>query len=306
MGNEEHYKWLISFMAHIFQYPGEKPRVSLVFQGDKGTGKTIVSEILNHLIGDNSVILADKNQVLGHFNSMIEDKLLVTLDEAFWAGDKQSEGALKHVITGGTRNITYKGAESYKAKVFDRIIIIGNEPWLIPASSDERRYAVFKVGNGRRQDQKFFGALKDGILKHGGDKLLMKFFMEWDLSAVDINSAPNTEGLAEQKDQSLDIFHQWWFDCLQEGQILGTGKEEWPEEISNSTFYHAFLNQASIEHRRNYLPSKIAVTKMLQKITPSCMKKYHKQNSRGYIFATLEIARKDWDNHRGFITDWGA
>jgi hypothetical protein len=305
-GDKALNKWVLNYFAHLFQRPGEKPEVSLVFKGQKGTGKTIVSEILNHLIGDNSVIMSNKQHFLGHFNSIMENNLLVTFDEAFWSGDKAIEGVLKDVITGAKRIITHKGAEPYVAKVYDRIIIIGNEDWLVPATSDERRFAVFNVGEGKQQDRTYFGEMKNGILRHGGDKLLMKFLRDWALDEDEVNIAPETEGLNEQKDQSLGPFHRWWLSCLQEGAVLGLGLEGWPTEVPTKHLYDAFTNQMNADNVRVHLPTRVQVGMIFSRITKSMKgSTVTKGNIRRYFLPPLDVMRNDWDEFRRFRTKWG-
>jgi len=297
--------WLVGFMAHIFQHPGEKPEVSVVFQGKKSTGKTIVSEILDHLIGDNSIILANRNHALGHFNSLMEDKLLVTLDEAFWSGDKDVEGILKHIITGTTRVITYKGAEPYPVRVFDRIIIISNEDWVIPATADERRFAMFKLGEGRQQDRAFFGDMKKGLFKFGGDRLLLRYLLDYPLDGVDVNSAPHTPALDDQKMLTLNVFAQWWVRCLAEGQLLGSGLSEWPETISTKDLYSAFTIQIRSDGYKSYIPSNVHAGRMFKAAAPqSGGSRVHTGNVRLYHFLPLEEARKEWEASHGFKGDW--
>jgi len=304
-GNDpEIFKWVFTFMAHIFQKPEEKPEVSLVLRGEKGTGKTIISEILGHLIGSHAVILTDKNHVLGHFNSIMEDKLLVTLDEAFWSGDKQIEGSLKGIITGRERVITHKGAEGYKADVFDRIIIIGNERWMVPSSGFERRFTVLDVGDKRRQDRKFFGAMKEGIFKRGGDALLMKEFLAWDLSQADIGVCLQTEALDEQKRSSLGPFQQWWLQCLLEGQILGSGLESWPETIPVTDFYAAFKNQYEAEGNRAYKPTAIGVGMLFRYQSPSSGGSQRINEKRYYKLAPLKECREEWTAKEGTPKTW--
>jgi len=298
------FTWLVTFMAHIFQRPEDKPEVSLVFQGLKGTGKTIVSMILDHLIGDNSVIVADKAHVLGHFNAMMEDKILVTMDEAFWSGDKQIEGVLKDLITGRTRIITNKGVDSRAAEVFDRIIIIGNEKWAIPASFDERRFAVFKMGEDRRQDRAFFGAMKDGLFKHGGAGRLMARFMAWDLSSADIFTAPQTRGLEEQKLLSMGTFEQWWFQCLQEGRILGHGLDEWLPYLSCRDFYDAFVRQMDADNNRFAKPTRIGAGMIFKHLSPLAGGSKRRDGKRVYEFPPLDILRAEWDEQTEFKNDW--
>ena len=306
-GDKAHAQWVLGFFAHIFQHPEEKPGVAVVFKGAKGTGKTVVSEILNKLIGENSAIFSNKKHVLGDFNSPMEAKLLITLDEAFWSGDKHIEGILKDVITGRTRWITHKYGEPYKAEVFDRIVIIGNERWLVPATADERRYAVFKVSNKRRKDRDFFGRINDGLFEHGGAELLMKYFLSFDLTKVDVNVAPETVELNEQKENSLGVFEQWWKGCLLEGRILGAASPEWEYNIPAQEFYEAFIFQLDKEGVRAFKPSKKLVGSILKEILPSFVAKSKRVGnsiSWTYFFSPLKKAREEWDEYMGFKTEW--
>ena len=70
---------------------------------------------------------------------------LLFADEAYWPGDKAGEGELKRLITEPTLVIEPKGVDSFQVRNSLHVIIAGNEEWLVPASGDERRFAV--VGN---------------------------------------------------------------------------------------------------------------------------------------------------------------
>ena len=303
-GDKNLNHWLISFFAHLCQKPGEKPQCSLVFKGLKGTGKTIISEIIGHLIGEYAVILSDKHSLATNFNSILEDKLLVTLDEAFWSGDKTIDSKLKGIITGKKRRIEHKGIEAYPTDVFDRIIIIGNDDHLVLASGDERRYAVFNVGDDNIRDQTFFKTMRHGIERLGGDRLLMKKLMEYDCSGADIDIAPNTSGLAEQKEHSLDVFQSWWKECLHEERILGSGIEGWPEEIAFSVLYEAFINQLGKDKSRAYTPTKIRVAKSLKHMSPLCSRQIRTASAKKYSLAPVDVARGEFNNFIGHKVKW--
>lgn len=294
--------WLIGFFAHIFQYPGEKPQVALVFKGSKGSGKSALIERLNFMIGDAAVVVSDKTHIANHFNSIMEGKLLFTMDEAFWSGDKSVEGILKTIITGQNRVITRKGAEPYMAPVFDRIVIIGNEDWLVPATADERRFAVFNVANGKRMDAKFFVDMKTGMEKYGGAKLLMRYFLDYDLSKVDINVAPETEGLKDQKESSLNSFESFWFECLQDEKILYSGFDQWPADVSCRDFYDAYVSYCD-KKRLRYPMSKVTTSKQLRRFAASVVPCRTKV-LRSYIVPLIDIARLEWDRYIGHTSDW--
>lgn len=306
-GDKRLAHWLLGFYADIFQNPGEKPQVALVYQGLKGTGKTIVSEMVNHLIGRHSILIQDRNAIGDKFNSILEDKLSVVFDEAFWSGDKQITGMVHGIITSKTRNIMFKGMESHPAKVYDRITIIGNDLKLVSASAEERRYAVFKVGAGQIQNVAFFKAMREGITLHGGDRFLMRYFLDYNYSDIDVNVAPATEGLNDQKTESLGLFETWWLECLQEGSILGTGVDGWIESLGVRALYDAFARSVSNDGGSRYKPTKFAISRLLEKICPSAktvLKKVEGNALRCTILPPIEVAREEWDKHMRFKSVW--
>jgi hypothetical protein len=44
-----------------------------------------------------------------------------------------------------------------------KIIMASNEKWVVPASGNERRYAVFDVAGARKQDHAYFKRIQDQL-----------------------------------------------------------------------------------------------------------------------------------------------
>jgi hypothetical protein len=116
-GDQRLYQYLIAWMADVVQRPCSKPGVAVVFRGDQGTGKTIACQIFGSLFGPHFITLAQQRQLLGNFNLVLKDKLVVLAEEAFWAGDKAAEGHLKDLITGTSMTVEPKGKEAFTAAI---------------------------------------------------------------------------------------------------------------------------------------------------------------------------------------------
>ena len=307
-GDEGLFRWLIGYFAHMIQRPWEKPLVALVFRGKKGTGKNALVERVGHLLGGHFMVADDERYLLGNFNSHIESNLFFVLDEAAWAGDKKAEGKLKGLITGTQHNIERKGQEPYRVDNLTRVAIIGNEDWLVPATQDERRFAVFNIGEGRMQDRKFFIDMREGM-EAGGYACLLKFLQDFDLTGIDVNDAPNTEALVQQKHASLDTVQQWWLDCISAGQISGGDwAGEWPDAISTNRLRDALARWARSRNIRSRLPEEIGFGRILANVAPSFRKKKTraKAGETSYAFHSpgLEQLRKDWNHYIGWEVEW--
>jgi hypothetical protein len=306
-GNQEHYAWLMGYFAHMVQRPFEKPLVALVFKGAKGTGKNALVERVGALLGNHFMVADDDRYLTGNFNSHLEANLFLALDEAAWAGDKRAEGRLKGLITGQHHNIERKGKEVYRVRNLTRVAIIGNEDWLVPATQDERRFAVFNVGDGRKQDRAFFERMRLGM-EAGGYAHLLRFLQDFPIS--DVNAAPVTAGLAEQKLASLGPQESWWHDCLATGSIAGGDwAGQWPEKVPTNRLRDAFSRWAKQQNIKSRLPKEDAFGKCLAAMTPSFARvrtrpKDPTDTTWSYATPGLDALRAEWDKFIGCEIDW--
>jgi len=304
----ELFDWLIGYFAHMIQRPYEKPLTSLVFGGLKGVGKNALVDRVGNLLGSGHYLVAhDSRYLTSNFNGHLDAALCLVLDEAFWSGDKSAEGKLKGITTSPEILIERKGKEPYLVDNLVRLIIIGNEDWLVPASVDERRYAVFKVGNGRMQDRKFFHDMRVNIDKKGGNEVLLHHLKNFDLSKVEVNAAPNTVGLSEQKLSSLDLLGEFWLECLHDGEISSTMIDGWPEQISKKVFREAFYKYCKNRNvkTRNLTQDKIGKTvrKFVDFKQGTKMKSGTSWTSC-YNIPELEACREMFEGHYKYKINW--
>jgi hypothetical protein len=303
-GEKEHADWIFAWLAHVFQKPEEKPRTALVLRGKKGVGKSVIFDCLSRIIGSHYLSVANRRYLSGNFNAHLEDKIMYVLEEAFWSGEKGVEGILKDLVTGKTHMIERKGREAYPVQNLARVVILGNDEWIVPASEDERRYAVFDVAEHNKDDAGYFKSIAEEM----DHRLLLKFFMEFDLTKVDINKLPKTAALMAQKEQSLDPFKAWWLSCLKAGEVSGSSTEGWPEEISRDQFRHAFLSEIDAQKIKGRLPNSTHIGRLFSQIAASSrtdkMKREGERRYRVYSIAPLDVARKDWERFIDGPVEW--
>lgn len=307
-GDEKLYHWLIGYFAHLVQKPWEKPLVALVFRGSKGVGKNALIDRVGSLLGPHYLLTSNSRYLVGNFNGHLENCLLFALDEAFWSGEKRAEGTLKDLITGQKHIIERKGHESYPIENCTRVVIIGNEDWLVPASHDERRFAVFDVGEGRKQDRSFFHDMRVGM-ENGGYRLLLRYLMDYSLEGLDLNDAPRTSALLDQKNRSLEPFHQWWLDCLTEGMIIASEfGSEWPENASKERVRNAFRRYVRDRQITSRIPEDRLIGKLLKKCLPSLVTDQKTRQGSEWVnvyrLPGLTQARLEWQNFIGHEVSW--
>lgn len=256
-GNEAHANYIIAWAAQIIQKPMTKVGVGLVLRGRKGTGKTKFGELLGGLFKAHHKIVSRSEHVTGNFNRHLEDTLLLQADEAYWAGAKASEGALKDLLTNPEITIERKGVDAYTAPNYTRVLFTSNEDYVVPASLDERRFAVFDVSTCHQQDSRYFAAL-DSWYHAGGASALLHYLRNFNQSNINLRLVPQTDALTDQKLEALDNVNQWLFNCLMNGELrenrVAGNVVQFGDEAPKSEIYDIYI--ASLKNDKFSVPVK--------------------------------------------------
>jgi hypothetical protein len=125
------------------------------------------------------------------------------------------------MVTGFKHRLEFKHVDTIRVMNFIRLFVTGNQDWLVPAGFNERRFAVFDVGEGKLQDYAYFAAI-DAQMDSGGREALLHHLLSFDLSSVNLRAIPRTQALLEQQIASLTTEQSWWLDVLRNGQLPPT------------------------------------------------------------------------------------
>ena len=212
-GDEALNDYLCAWMADCVQNRSRRPGVSVVLQGRQGTGKGVFCSQFGALFGRHLIQISQAGHLTGNFNSHFKDKLIVSADEAFWAGDKKAEGVLKSLITEDTIQIEMKGKDVITFRNHIRLIVSSNNNWVIPAGNEERRFFVLDVSEALMQDRTYFASII-AEMNSGGREALLQYLLDYDLSATDVGSPPKTAALMDQKRHSSSALQRWWYERL--------------------------------------------------------------------------------------------
>lgn len=316
-GNEENYRYLLGWLAHLIQRPEEKPGVAVVLRGKKGTGKDTVGDYVGGLFPHHHVKIANQEQLTGKFNQHQEKCLLLHVEEGFWAGSKNSEGPLKHLITSEHVLIEPKGINPFKVTSVLRLFITSNEKWVVPASADERRYFVLDVGSDKIQDTAYFAKLRDEMW-NGGRAALLDYLMNYDISDFNVRAVPATQALTEQKIEGLRNIDLWWFSMLETGEIdLGSGGLDGENEVDDwargrvyvdrKDFRNAYMSWMRTRRHDGDPLREREFGKRLKTMLPSLGERRPRIGGRQvaqYTLPDLDVCRSEFDAYMGSEIGW--
>ncbi len=133
----------LSWCAAMCQSPGHKFQWSLVLQGTKGNGKTLLMKFLEQAVGETVSHLPNPDDMDEKYNGYMRDSLFVGVEEIHMAGRRSLMDRLKIYITGERVEIREMGVDKYMATNLTNWMFLTNYKDAILKDRSDRRYAIF-------------------------------------------------------------------------------------------------------------------------------------------------------------------
>jgi hypothetical protein len=257
------------------------------------------------IYGQHGLQIFATNHLTGKHNQHLQNKLFLFLDEAMWAGDNEADRVLKGMTTEKWILIEPKQVNAFQWPNRLAILMSGNAKWVVPASHDERRYAVNKINEKWKQNKTYFCPLFEEINNGGASAML------YDLLHMDLDgwhprdNVPQTKALLDQKMLGLTGLQQWYVHLLNVGELPNPDKKNPRFVISEY-----LMKDAMAHNPRNKYTTDTELGRFMGDM--GCT---HKSNGKkwGWIFPPLTEARDTWRALSGGdwewlvpnITEWG-
>jgi len=295
-GHDGYYEYLLNWMAHMIQRPGELPGTAIVFRGPQGVGKGVATDELGRLVEPHYTPLSSIEQLVGRFTGHLKDKLLVYANEATWGGNKAGEGALKAMITDPDSSVEEKFKNVVRIDNFKRVMASSNEDWAVPLGKDDRRFFVLDVGSEHKEDHAYFAAIIDQM-RNGGSEALMYELQNRDLSEFNVRKIPPTPYNFELKLLSMESSDQFVYEYLR-----ASTKDGWEIYVQKSHLHSNYLDWCS-DHGKKHKHTASIFGKHLIRLIPSTsdckMVESHTSNQKKrhmyYVFQNLDTCRKEFE-----------
>lgn len=236
--------YFFNWCAYTFQKPEKQAGAAVVLVGEKGTGKSIIGHFLMKIWGEmfHALHIPNRDHLVGKFNGHLQNVCFVFADEAFFAGDKAAEGVLKSLITEPFLMIERKGFDAFQQKNYVKVFMATNNEKAVPASRDERRYCVFNVSNEKRGERAYFDALYAAIHCPAVQAAFLYEMLKRPLNGFHTGDIPESQGLKEQRYQSLGSAARWLADALEEGYLYNNeGNVSWTRHVNSKTLHKSYI-----------------------------------------------------------------
>jgi Family of unknown function (DUF5906)/Domain of unknown function (DUF3854) len=194
---QENWEWMAKFLAHCAQRPDERGPHIVIFKDRGETGKSRLFETLDLVFGRYSGPIGDS--LTSNFNAALEHLVIAWWSDPVIHGgfDRDLESALKNFSGDSKISINHKGGAKYVVKNYGRLLIATNKDWIVPVSSEERRYTVFG-GSETMSDQ--WAAEYMSWLNTGGVEQIRRYLTGMSLEGFNIHErGPRTEQRMEME-----------------------------------------------------------------------------------------------------------
>ena len=270
--NEEiMYEFLLDWIANMFQFPSSKS-IMIIIQGKEGSGKSILCDLLSHMLGSYAIEIDDvKENLFGRFNDHLSDKVFVNLNELDRKEMNQYFERIKALITSPTINIEGKGQKKYTTQSLLHFMTTTQNDNVFKITEESRRYCYFETNNELCGNTEYFDFLFNFIEKKSVQRAFYDYLMNRKVKQkITIKDIPITNAMREQfvlnRDNIEDYIVEFTDDkCAQE----------------NYNDYKTFMKNQGLE----YAPSR----KLFEMRFAKLMSKYDIKKKRQIVDGTKQI-----------------
>lgn len=210
---------LTAYLAALVQHKGVKFQWAPLIQGIEGNGKTLLIKCVEAAIGQKYTHMPNASDLGGNgakFNSWIQNKLFIGVEEVYVSDRREVSDALKPLITNDRIEIQGKGADQVTGDNRANFIMCSNHKDAILKNRGDRRYAVFFTAQQTPEDMhrvgmtqadgvtptRYFADLFGWLKNRGGFAIVTHYLQNYEIPAqlnpADLCSrAPVTSSTAE-------------------------------------------------------------------------------------------------------------
>lgn len=148
--NERDRAIVLTYMASCVRHVGVKFQWWLVIQGLKGTGKSMIRDVIEYAVGPDWCFEPNTDKMVrgqSNFNGWVRNRVFLSFNE-FYAGAERRKfmDSLNRLVTDRKISVEAKGVDERMVENFANGIMFTNHKDAVPLDPDERRYCVVYMG----------------------------------------------------------------------------------------------------------------------------------------------------------------
>lgn len=220
---------VLDYLAFILQFPGRKIRWMLLIQGDEGTGKSFIGELMKYLLGRSNVVSPTMEIIQDKYTDWQANHSLIIIEEMMASGKWDLMNKLKPFITNPDTTVRGMYMKAYEQPNRYNFLAYTNYADPIVIDDKDRRYGIVKTG-AVKQDKDYYDKLFAWLEVAENKSAALDWFLKRDISAMNYNHAPMTAAKKEIIDQSRSQLEAFIID--------NTVDRAWPLSVDVGSIRH--------------------------------------------------------------------
>ena len=250
------YEYFMSYIAHTFQVPNEKPEVFCAVIGAMGMGKDLFTwDFIPKLLGEWNCLRSPRlNEMLSKFNKDMEGILWHIISEMQDKENTKNVESLKATITDKTMNIEPKGKDKYEINDYRRFVASGNNANCLSLSPEDRRFVIWEVERKvqpREYYDNLYKLIKDTEIQH----IFFNYITHYDISKFNPKIIIQTKLKTKLQNNSLHNVIRFVVEQCYISEM---------KDIHTNDFYNSYRYWATNNGEKNESNSKNFLLKLLE------------------------------------------
>ena len=300
--NDEFTNYFINWLSNLVQKPLDISAVMVLFSSVQGVGKDSIFNYMGHkILGSKYYVNEDKPELLfGKFNSIIENKILIVINEASGKDTFKIDNNIKMAITRNSNTIEHKGLKPYEIKNCASYVGLSNNSVSFKIEPTDRRFTAQECNNDIANNTEYFGALYEELNSGKIDRAFYEYLNKRDINNYKFqDKRPQTKLYNDMKEACIPLLAKYFGNIIDDNQALN--------ELSfkSNIFYTDFNNYIKAGNYKY----ETNLTQFGRELNDyKCISKIKKRDGIHYIINLIElkehlIAKKLYNDNIQFIDD---
>jgi hypothetical protein len=202
------FEYFINYLACRVKCPYKLTNTALIIRGKQGSGKDFFFNWFGEKILGNKYFYSDDkiDNIFGHFNHMIENKILIILNEANGKDSSEYIENIKNSITRKINIINPKGEKQFNNTNNIGFVFLTNNTNPIKIAPDDRRFCAIEMNSSFSNNSKYFSDLKNEFDNEIYDYEFYQFLLNRNIDNYDFtNKRPITNFYKNMKELNTPI-----------------------------------------------------------------------------------------------------
>lgn len=209
--DQEYYEYLMSWFASIIQKPSVKTGTIPLIKSKQRAGKgQFFSVFMNYVMNPNMCLFTgNMDDLIGSFNSLAENKLMIVLDEAVNAKDKQAVSKLKNMTTEALQTINEKFKAQKAVQSFSNFACLTNHDFDSMIEKDQGRFFPKEANSSRCYDVEYWKNYRSTLMNSNAGKHIFHWLCRRDIKEFNIRNIPRGDYEKELAKNQVNSTVKW-------------------------------------------------------------------------------------------------